>query len=76
MSDALVPSFILQTLIENAIRRGMSAMLQNGYVHLCASHMGDRLKIVVEDVGAGLPQDRRLLENHAGITCRLAVQAQ
>jgi len=64
--DALVPSFILQPIVENAIRHGTGALLRAGHVDVCARRLDDRLRIEVEDDGIGLPEGWRL-EDHAGI---------
>ncbi len=64
--DALVPSFVLQPLVENAIRHGTGALLRPGHVNVCARRMDARLGIEVEDDGIGLPEGWRL-EDHAGI---------
>jgi LytS/YehU family sensor histidine kinase len=64
--DALVPSFVLQPLVENAIRHGTGATLRNGHVCLSAGQVGDRLMLQIEDDGAGLPEGWRL-EDHAGV---------
>lgn len=66
VGDALVPSFVLQPLVENAIRHGTGAVLRDGHVHVCAHRTGDVLKIGVEDDGVGLPDGWRL-EDHAGV---------
>jgi sensor histidine kinase YesM len=54
--DALVPSMILQPLVENAVRHGISK--RRGPVAIAveaARHNGD-LKLLVRDTGAGLPE--------------------
>lgn len=63
---ALVPSFVLQPLVENAIRHGTGALLRTGNVSLSAHSSGDRLLLEVEDDGVGLPEGWRL-EDHAGV---------
>lgn len=63
--DALVPSFILQPLVENAIRHGTGALLRNGHVRLCARRLENRVALEIEDDGVGLPEGWSL-ENHAG----------
>jgi signal transduction histidine kinase len=63
---ALMPSFVLQPLVENAIRHGTGALLRDGHVHLSARSVGDQLMLEVEDDGAGLPEGWRL-EDHAGV---------
>lgn len=63
---ALVPSFVLQPLVENAIRHGTGALLRAGSVRLSARQAGDRLMLEVEDDGVGLPEGWRI-EDHAGV---------
>ncbi len=53
--DALVPPFILQPLVENAIVHGTSKRVQKGRIELAASADASRLRIRVRDNGAGLP---------------------
>ncbi|HKB09778.1 MAG TPA: histidine kinase [Vicinamibacterales bacterium] len=63
---AAVPTFLLQPLIENAIRHGTSKLTAAGAIELCAWRSGDRLHIRVQDNGPGLPRGWRL-EPHIGI---------
>jgi len=64
--DALVPSFVLQPLVENAIRHGTGALLRAGSVRLSARPAGDRLMLEVDDDGVGLPEGWSI-EDHAGV---------
>jgi two-component system LytT family sensor kinase len=64
--DALVPSFVLQPLVENAIRHGTGALLRSGQVHVTAQRLADRVILEVKDDGIGLPVEWRL-EDHAGV---------
>lgn len=52
---ALVPSLILQPLVENAIRHGVSRRASGGTVAVSAVHEAHRLVIRVTDDGVGLP---------------------
>ena len=51
---ALVPIFILQPLVENAIRHGLAARLHAGRIDISAHRDGNQLTIAVEDDGIGL----------------------
>lgn len=57
---ALVPHLILQPLVENAIRHGLSVRQAPGTVTVHAQRSGDRLVLRVEDDGVGLRQAQRV----------------
>jgi two-component system LytT family sensor kinase len=63
---ALVPSLLLQPLVENAIRHGFSHRTTGGTVTVSASQAGDELVIRVLDDGVGLPPGWTL-ERSAGL---------
>jgi two-component system LytT family sensor kinase len=54
-SDALVPSMLLQPLVENAIRHGNASHASGGTIEVRASHAGSTLQIDVSDDGPGAP---------------------
>ena len=54
-----VPSFILQPLVENAIRHGLEPKIEGGQLHLSAQllqspHQAPTLQLTVQDTGLGL----------------------
>ncbi len=55
-AQALVPSLVLQPLVENAFRHGL-APDRDGHVRIRARRHDDRLSIDVSDSGVGLPAD-------------------
>jgi two-component system, LytTR family, sensor kinase len=54
VADALVPSLILQPLVENAVKHGVSNWVETGRIEIYASRKGDRLVLGVRDNGPGL----------------------
>jgi LytS/YehU family sensor histidine kinase len=52
-ADALVPSLILQPLVENAVRHGNVSLLGRGRIDVRARRNGDQLTIDVLDDGPG-----------------------
>jgi signal transduction histidine kinase len=83
LADALVPSLILQPLVENAVKYGVARSTVPVRVTIAAEVMGERLKITVSDDGAhdidaapvrlgvGLENVRRRLEALYGAAGRL-----
>jgi len=51
--DGLVPSFLLQPIVENAIRHGIARCEHNGLVEASAIRDGDELHLRVRDTGTG-----------------------
>ncbi len=57
---ARVPSLLLQPLAENALRHGLAHRAGPVQLRLTASCEGKRLRLTLEDDGAGLPPDWQL----------------
>ncbi|MFN8573254.1 MAG: histidine kinase [Gemmatimonadaceae bacterium] len=55
--DASVPSFVLQTLVENAVRHGAMPKVEATDIHIAAIRRDDRLTLTVTDTGVGAPSD-------------------
>lgn len=55
VSEALVPSLILQPLVENSIRHGLAPRAAGGTVVIRAFRSRESLTILVSDDGSGLP---------------------
>ncbi len=65
----LVPSILLQPLIENGIKHGLEPRIKGGTVTLCSHLVGDRVRIEVADdgVGMGVRSQTALSRRGAGI---------
>jgi LytS/YehU family sensor histidine kinase len=57
--DAEVPRLILQPLVENAIKHGVSPKPGDGLVQICSRRHGDKLWVEVSDNGVGLSAGAR-----------------
>jgi two-component system LytT family sensor kinase len=68
--DMLVPSMLLQPIVENSIRHGLSSKVDGGTVRLKSRMLGDRLQILVEDDGVGIPESKlaTLFEQGIGVS--------
>jgi two-component system, LytTR family, sensor kinase len=67
--DMLVPSMLLQPLVENSIRHGLSSKVDGGTIRVRSRMAGSRLQILVEDDGIGIPEAKlaTLFEQGIGV---------
>jgi len=54
----MVPSMLLQPIIENAIRHGLSPQIGGGVIHIRSGRQNGRLLLEVRDNGVGIPANR------------------
>jgi len=69
--DMLVPSMLLQPLVENCIKHGLAGKVEGGTIRLRARRADDsRLHLAVEDDGVGIPASKMatLLEQGIGVS--------
>jgi two-component system, LytTR family, sensor kinase len=64
--DIMVPSMLLQPLVENSIKHGLSSKIEGGSIHLRSRLAGAKLIIEVEDNGVGMGA-ANLLEKPSGL---------
>jgi len=67
-TDIPVPAMLLQPLVENSIKHGISRKVDGGTVTLRARRSGDRLMIEVEDDGVGMPSEATVAGNGIGVS--------
>ena len=65
-THALVPNLILQPLTENALRHGIGRSANSGLVGISSAVEDGKLRLMVYDDGAGLPDDWQM-KGSAGI---------
>ncbi len=64
--DARVPSFVLQPLVENALRHGVAALSRRSTVDIEAAVEGTELRLAVENDAPGAAQRERAPGRRAG----------
>ncbi len=57
--DAKVPNLILQPIVENALRHGVTSRFESGEIEVRAYRAGDRLSVQIRDNGPGLVEGFR-----------------
>jgi len=68
--DRLVPSMLLQPIIENSIRHGLSSKVDGGMIRVRSYLTEGRLHVTVEDDGVGIPEAKlaTLFEQGIGVS--------
>jgi two-component system, LytTR family, sensor kinase len=68
--DQLLPAMLLQPIIENSIRHGLSNRVGGGTIRLQARLIEDRLHLLIEDDGVGIPESKlaTLFEQGIGVS--------
>ena len=83
--DALVPAFILQPLVENAVRHGIAKRTEHGVIDVTARREGDGVILSIRDdgpgylpgspEGVGLTNTRARLEALYGPDAKLTIES-
>jgi two-component system LytT family sensor kinase len=68
--DMVVPSMILQPLVENALRHGIAPKIEGGTITLRAQRRKGRLIVEVVDDGVGIPEQKQPEVYASGIGIR------
>lgn len=57
LNDYLIPRFLLQPLVENALKHGLANIGKDGLLEISVVDKGDMLEIIVHDNGNDFPED-------------------
>ena len=63
--DVMVPSMLLQPLVENSIKHGLSSKVEGGSIHLRSRLIDSGLVIEVEDDGVGMAATQQMGSGNA-----------
>ncbi len=68
--DMLVPSMLLQPLVENCIKHGLSSKVEGGTIRIRTRRSDSKLNLVVEDDGVGIPEAKlsSVLDHGIGVS--------
>jgi len=68
--DMIVPSMLLQPLVENSIKHGLSGKVEGGTIRIRTRRIDAKLLLLVEDDGIGIPEARlaTLLDQGIGVS--------
>jgi len=68
--DRLVPSMLLQPIVENSLKHGLASKVDGGTIRLQSRLIDGRLHLLVEDDGVGISEARlaRLFEQGIGVS--------
>jgi len=68
--DILIPSMLLQPLVENCIKHGLSGRVEGGTIRIRTRRGEQKLHLLVEDDGAGIPEAKlaTLLDRGIGVS--------
>jgi two-component system, LytTR family, sensor kinase len=68
--DMLLPSMLLQPLVENSIKHGLSSKVEGGTIRIRTERRGLKLHLLVEDDGVGIPEAKlaSLLDRGIGVS--------
>ena len=58
----LIPAMIVQTLVENAVKHGVSKLKRQGKIRISSATDGSRLWITVRDNGPGFDEQKEVIE--------------
>lgn len=70
LRQKLIPPILLQPIIENAVKHGISPLIEGGEIQLNIQHSPDAINIMISDTGAGIQEQSKsnLLKRGIGLS--------
>lgn len=73
--NEMVPPMLLQPLVENSVKHGLSSLIDGGSISISIKKEGGRLKFEISDTGVGIPEKSDAFGKGIGLTnTRLRLQ--
>lgn len=66
--DELVPPMILQPLVENSVKHGLSGLIEGGEVSIRVEYLGGKLHFEVADTGVGVEDKVAAISSGVGLS--------
>ncbi len=68
--DMMIPSMVLQPIVENSLKHGLASKVEGGTIRLTVRHYGGGVLLTIEDDGVGIPEANlaKLFEQGIGIS--------
>ncbi|WP_341837271.1 histidine kinase [Chitinophaga pollutisoli] len=68
--NVMIPSMLLQPVVENAIRHGIAPSINGGKINIEIAQESDKLRIEISDTGVGYSGELKEIEQSAGVGLR------
>ena len=66
--DEMVPPMLLQPLIENSVRHGLSSLIEGGSITISVKKKGEHLAFEISDTGIGVDNKESVFNKGIGLT--------
>ncbi len=68
--DMMTPTMVLQPIVENSIKHGLSSKIEGGCIRIASQPAGNRLLLIIEDDGVGIDEEKldNLFEQGIGVS--------
>ncbi|APY09330.1 sensor histidine kinase [Winogradskyella sp. J14-2] len=68
LKEEMVPPMLLQPLVENSIKHGLSSLIEGGEIHISIFKKDDKLHFEIADTGIGIEDKKAVFEKGIGLT--------